>query len=201
MVGNRVLRGGCLRRQYCKQKDGVSHVVCSLGGWGAEAYSIRAPASLRWFAQVPMPSLLSVGKSVGLTTSTAMGRCPPEHRAKRARRRIVQAALRKEDLPRRAPPDTFPAGGACKHPSRYTTIRTRRRPMKTDRRTFLKAGAALLASGAVLRTAEDSCRAMPTLCCRALRHSNVPGVVALATDRNGVIYEGGFSASTVNPPG
>ncbi len=66
--------------------------------------------------------------------------------------------------------------------------------MKTDRRTFLKAGAALLASGSAgaahsqgsLQSSADA------LLQGAADTGVVPGVVALATDRNGVIYEGGF---------
>ena len=66
--------------------------------------------------------------------------------------------------------------------------------MSTDRRTFLKAGAALVASGAAgvahgqgsLQSTADA------LLQGAVDANDVPGVVALATDRNGTIYEGGF---------
>src|SRR5262245_32134872 len=66
--------------------------------------------------------------------------------------------------------------------------------MKTDRRTFLKAGAALLASGTA------GCASRPgslqsnadALLQNAADANVVPGVVAVATDRNGAIYEGGF---------
>src|SRR5262245_36726333 len=71
--------------------------------------------------------------------------------------------------------------------------------MKTDRRAFLKAGAALLASGAAgsaysegyLRSNADA------LLQRAADTGDVPGVVAVAIDRSGVIYEGGFGQRTV----
>ncbi|HTT36481.1 MAG TPA: serine hydrolase domain-containing protein [Burkholderiales bacterium] len=66
--------------------------------------------------------------------------------------------------------------------------------MSTDRRTFLKAGAALVASG-VARAAHSQ-GSLPNNADAMLRGAvdagGVPGVVALAIDRTGVIYEGGF---------
>ena len=74
--------------------------------------------------------------------------------------------------------------------------------MNTDRRTFLKAGAALLASGAAgsahsegyLRSNADA------LLQRAADTGDVPGVVAVAIDRSGVIYEGGFGLRILGQP-
>ena len=74
--------------------------------------------------------------------------------------------------------------------------------MNTDRRTFLKAGAALLASGAAgsaysegyLRSNADA------LLQRAADTGDVPGVVAVAIDRGGVIYEGGFGQRILGQP-
>ena len=74
--------------------------------------------------------------------------------------------------------------------------------MNTDRRTFLKAGAALLASGAAgsahsegyLRSNADA------LLQRAADTGEVPGVVAVAIDRSGVIYEGGFGQRILGQP-
>jgi CubicO group peptidase (beta-lactamase class C family) len=74
--------------------------------------------------------------------------------------------------------------------------------MNTDRRTFLKAGAALLASGAAgsaysegyLRSNADA------LLQRAADTGDVPGVVAVAIDRSGVIYEGGFGQRILGQP-
>ena len=66
--------------------------------------------------------------------------------------------------------------------------------MSTDRRTFLKAGAALLASGAagVARSQASLQSNVDELLRGAADGGEVPGVVALAIDRSGVIYEGGF---------
>jgi len=74
--------------------------------------------------------------------------------------------------------------------------------MKTDRRTFLKASAALLASGAAgsaysegyLRSNADA------LLQRAADTGDIPGVVAVAIDRSGVIYEGGFGQRILGQP-
>jgi len=66
--------------------------------------------------------------------------------------------------------------------------------MSTDRRTFLKAGAALLASGAAgVAHSQGSLQSnTDSLLQGATDAGDVPGVVAVAIDRNGVIYEGGF---------
>lgn len=66
--------------------------------------------------------------------------------------------------------------------------------MKTDRRTFLKAGAALVASGAAgITHGQGSLQSnADALLQGAADAGDVPGVVALAIDRNGVMYEGGF---------
>ena len=66
--------------------------------------------------------------------------------------------------------------------------------MKTDRRTFLKAGAALVASGAAgAAHSQGSLQSNADALLQGAADTGVvPGVVALATDRNGVIYEGGF---------
>jgi len=70
--------------------------------------------------------------------------------------------------------------------------------MKTDRRTFLKAGAALLAGAAaegVYResNADGSLKEnADALLSDAADSGDVPGVVATATNRDGTIYEGGF---------
>jgi methyl acetate hydrolase len=66
--------------------------------------------------------------------------------------------------------------------------------MKTDRRTFLKASAAVLAGGAAgFARSQGSLQSnADALLQEAADASVVPGVVALATDRNGIIYEGGF---------
>src|SRR3954465_4377128 len=66
--------------------------------------------------------------------------------------------------------------------------------MTTDRRTFLKAGAALAAGGtAKLAHSEDTLKARADdVLQRAADAGDVPGVVAVATDRQGDIYEGGF---------
>jgi CubicO group peptidase (beta-lactamase class C family) len=70
--------------------------------------------------------------------------------------------------------------------------------MKTDRRTFLKAGAALLAGAAAEgvyseSNAEGSLKENADALLRgAVDDGDVPGVVATATSRDGTIYEGGF---------
>jgi len=66
--------------------------------------------------------------------------------------------------------------------------------MKADRRTFLKAGAALLASGAAghARSQGSLQSNADALLQGAADTGDIPGVVALAIDRSGVIYEGGF---------
>jgi methyl acetate hydrolase len=70
--------------------------------------------------------------------------------------------------------------------------------MKTDRRTFLKAGAVLLAGAAAEgvyseSNAEGSLKENADALLRgAVDDGDVPGVVATATSRDGTIYEGGF---------
>ena len=68
--------------------------------------------------------------------------------------------------------------------------------MTIDRRTFIKAGAALVASGtAGLAHSEDSLKSNADAILRGgVDAGDVPGVVAVATDRNGLIYEGGFGS-------
>jgi len=71
--------------------------------------------------------------------------------------------------------------------------------MSTDRRTFLKAGAALAAGGtAKLAHSEDTLKARADdVLKRAADAGDIPGVVAVATDRQGDIYEGGFGRRVV----
>ena len=66
--------------------------------------------------------------------------------------------------------------------------------MTTDRRTFLKAGAALLASGAadVGYSANSLEQNADAVLRNAADAGDVPGVVAMATTRESTIYEGGF---------
>jgi CubicO group peptidase (beta-lactamase class C family) len=66
--------------------------------------------------------------------------------------------------------------------------------MTTDRRTFLKAGAVLLAGGAanVSYSANSLERNADAVLRNATEAGDVPGVVAMATTRDGTIYEGGF---------
>ena len=74
--------------------------------------------------------------------------------------------------------------------------------MTTDRRTFLKAGAALLASGSSgLAYSEDSLKSNADALLQAgVDAGDVPGVVAVATDRDGLIYEGGFGSRILGQP-
>ena len=76
--------------------------------------------------------------------------------------------------------------------------------MTTDRRSFLKSGAAMsgaaiLASSAVpLAHSENSLTNNADMLLRnAVGAGDVPGVVAVATDREGLIYEGGFGERTI----
>lgn len=75
--------------------------------------------------------------------------------------------------------------------------------MKTDRRTFLKAGAALLAGAAAEgayteSSAEGSLKEnADTLLRHAADEGDVPGVIATATTRDGTIYEGAFGERVV----
>src|SRR5271169_2337384 len=70
--------------------------------------------------------------------------------------------------------------------------------MKNDRRTFLKAGAALLAGAAAEgmyteSSAEGSLKDNADSLLRgAADEGDVPGVIATATTREGTIYEGAF---------
>jgi len=68
--------------------------------------------------------------------------------------------------------------------------------MSTDRRTFIKAGMALLASGAAGNARSDASLTgnVDALLRSAVDAQDVPGVVAMATDRSSVIYEGGFGS-------
>jgi hypothetical protein len=63
--------------------------------------------------------------------------------------------------------------------------------MSTDRRTFIKAGIALLASGAAgtVRSERSLSNAADALLRSAVDAGDVPGVVAMATDREGAIYD------------
>jgi CubicO group peptidase (beta-lactamase class C family) len=74
--------------------------------------------------------------------------------------------------------------------------------MSTDRRTFLKAGAALAATGASgLVHSEDSLKSSAdSLLQAAADAGDVPGVVAVATNRDGNIYEGGFGRRNIAEP-
>jgi methyl acetate hydrolase len=71
--------------------------------------------------------------------------------------------------------------------------------MSVDRRTFMKAGAALLASGAAgVSYSEGSLKDnADALLQRAAETGDIPGVVAVATNRDGLIYEGGFGRRIV----
>jgi len=72
--------------------------------------------------------------------------------------------------------------------------------MSTDRRTFLKAGAALAATGAAgLARSDNSLQASADSVLQAAADAgDVPGVVAVATNRDGNIYEGGFGRRNLN---
>ena len=72
--------------------------------------------------------------------------------------------------------------------------------MSTDRRTFLKAGAALVATGAAGRARSDSSlqASADSVLQAAADGGDVPGVVAVATNRDGNIYEGGFGRRNLN---
>ena len=69
--------------------------------------------------------------------------------------------------------------------------------MSTDRRTFMKAGAALLATGAagLSHGSQESLKSSADAVLQGgVDAGDVPGVVAVATDRSGLIYEGGFGS-------
>jgi CubicO group peptidase (beta-lactamase class C family) len=72
--------------------------------------------------------------------------------------------------------------------------------MSTDRRTFLKAGAALVATGGPgLALSDNSLQASADSVLQAAADGgDVPGVVAVATNRDGNIYEGGFGRRNLN---
>jgi methyl acetate hydrolase len=72
--------------------------------------------------------------------------------------------------------------------------------MSTDRRTFLKAGAALVATGSPgLALSDNSLQASADSVLQAAADGgDVPGVVAVATNRDGNIYEGGFGRRNLN---
>jgi methyl acetate hydrolase len=74
--------------------------------------------------------------------------------------------------------------------------------MSTDRRTFLKAGAALVAGGTSgLAYSEDALKSSADgLLQRAADGGDVPGVIAVAVNRDGVIYEGGFGRRNLAEP-
>jgi CubicO group peptidase (beta-lactamase class C family) len=76
--------------------------------------------------------------------------------------------------------------------------------MSTDRRTFMKASAALLASAAAagrVHGKEASLRdTADTLLRSATEAGDVPGVIAMATDRSDVLYEGAFGKPVIGQP-
>jgi methyl acetate hydrolase len=79
--------------------------------------------------------------------------------------------------------------------------------MKTDRRTFLKAGAALLASAAAEEVYSESRGEGPlkdnadALLGTAAEAGDVPGVIATATNRDGTLYEGAFGQRVLGQDG
>jgi methyl acetate hydrolase len=79
--------------------------------------------------------------------------------------------------------------------------------MITDRRTFLKAGAALLASVAAeqARSERDGAGSLKDRADAVLRSAaeagDVPGVIAMATTRDGTIYEGAFGQRVLGQNG
>ncbi|HTS53544.1 MAG TPA: serine hydrolase domain-containing protein [Burkholderiales bacterium] len=79
--------------------------------------------------------------------------------------------------------------------------------MKTDRRTFLKTGAALLASVAAQEVHSESRGEGPlkdnadALLGNAAEVGDVPGVIATATNRDGTIYEGAFGQRVLGQDG
>jgi methyl acetate hydrolase len=76
--------------------------------------------------------------------------------------------------------------------------------MTTSRRRFLTGSAASLAgaSSRVLAQSADAARKtkIDLLLQRAVEAGDVPGVIAMATDRNGVIYEGAFGKRVLGQP-
>jgi CubicO group peptidase (beta-lactamase class C family) len=79
--------------------------------------------------------------------------------------------------------------------------------MKTDRRTFLKTGAALLASVAAEEVYSESHGEGPlkdnadALLGNAVEAGDVPGVIATATNRDGTLYEGAFGQRVLGQDG
>src|SRR6516162_6930758 len=77
--------------------------------------------------------------------------------------------------------------------------------MSTSRRRFLVAGSsaiAVAASSRVRAQSPDASRKakIDSLLQRAVEAGDVPGVIAMATDRNGVIYEGAYGKRVLGQP-
>ena len=78
--------------------------------------------------------------------------------------------------------------------------------MTTDRRTFIVTGAAALATAAHAPAFAQSSDAasrkakIDAMLRRAAEAGDVPGVIAMATDRNGSIYEGAFGKRVLGQP-
>ena len=77
--------------------------------------------------------------------------------------------------------------------------------MSTSRRRFLVAGSsafAVAASSRVRAQSPDAARKakIDSLLQRAVEAGDVPGVIAMATDRNGVIYEGAYGKRVLGQP-
>jgi methyl acetate hydrolase len=78
--------------------------------------------------------------------------------------------------------------------------------MTTDRRTFLKTTAAVVAAGvpfpAFAQSGDAASRKakIDAMLQRSVEAGDVPGVVAMATDRNGTIYEGAFGKRILGQP-
>jgi methyl acetate hydrolase len=77
--------------------------------------------------------------------------------------------------------------------------------MSTSRRRLLVAGSAALSLAAGPRVHAQSAEAarkgkIDAMLQRAIDAGDVPGVVAMATDRNAVIYEGAFGKRIIGQP-
>jgi CubicO group peptidase (beta-lactamase class C family) len=78
--------------------------------------------------------------------------------------------------------------------------------MTTDRRTFMVTSAAALATAAHAPAFAQSGDAasrkakIDAMLQKAAEQGDVPGVVAMATDRNGTIYEGAFGRRILGQP-
>src|SRR6516165_11391460 len=77
--------------------------------------------------------------------------------------------------------------------------------MSTSRRRFLVAGSsafAVAASSRVRAQSPDAARKakIDSLLQHAVEAGDVPGVIAMATDRNGVIYEGAYGKRVLGQP-